>query len=51
MKRIKKFKDFKKRKTILKKASELNYNWIPNFDKNSPAPESQYSIAIKPIKI
>ena len=50
--KIKKFKDFKKRKkTTIKRISDSPYNWNPNFDRNSPAPESHYSIVFQKVKI
>jgi hypothetical protein len=48
MKKLKKFKDFKKRKkTVIKKINDVPYNWVHTFDKSSPAPS--YQIAMKPI--
>lgn len=53
MKKIKKFKNFnrKRKKTLIKKISDAPYNWTPQFDRNSPAPESNYSIGFKSINI
>lgn len=50
--KIKKFKDFKKRKkTQIRKISNGTYNWIPNFDRSSPAPQANYAINIQQIKL
>lgn len=53
MKKIKRYKDFnkKRKRTIIKKVSDGPYGWIPNFDRNSPAPESKYAVNIVPVKI
>lgn len=46
MKRIKKFKDFKKRsKTLIKKVSDNPYKFIPVVNKQSPAPSQSFNIS------
>ena len=48
--RIKKFKDFKKRKkTVLKPFTDKPYSWQPPFNTMSPAPG--YQINIVPTKL
>lgn len=48
--KLKKFKDFKKRKkTVIKKITDAPYDWRPTFDQNSPAPG--YQINIIPTKL
>jgi len=48
--KLKKFKDFKKRKkTVIKKITDAPYSWRPTFDESSPAPG--YQINIIPTKL
>lgn len=45
MKKLKKFKEYKRRKrTILRKIDDVPYSWVHTFDKNSPAPTYQVPI-------
>ncbi len=39
MKKIKRFKNFKKRKkSVIRKFTDKPYNWVPTYNQNSPAP-------------
>ena len=53
MKNLKKFKDFtkKRKRTVIKKVTDVYYSWKPTFDKNSPAPQANYQINITPVKL
>lgn len=44
MKKLKNFKEFKKKKTVIKKYTDAPYTWTSSFNKNSPAPG--YSVNI-----
>lgn len=48
--RMKRFKDFKKRrKSKIKAIKDLPYNWVPTYNTSSPAPGT--SVIIKKIEL
>jgi hypothetical protein len=45
MKKIKRFKDFKRKKTSIKRVSEMPYSFVPVANKQSPAPAQTFGIS------